>query len=160
MTELLEVMGIQRQSFYNTFGNKEAILFEAIDLYSIRVHRMLREAVQDTDTPFEKIDRIFNLWEQTPATGCFIGNCVAEFGATHDKVAAAMESQLKSIRAIFAEFFQEAIEAGDLPADRDPLVMAGTMVACGQGMALLGKTTLGRDQMHATAEIMKRSLKQ
>ncbi|MDZ8119507.1 TetR/AcrR family transcriptional regulator [Pontiella agarivorans] len=160
LAELLEHMGIQRQSFYNTFGNKEKLLFEAIDLYSTRLHTMLREAVAGAETPFEKIDRIFDFWQRTTECGCFIGNCVAEFGATHERVAKEMDSQLSSLRAILKDIFQEAVDGGDLPADRDTDVLATTMVTYGQGLALMGKTALGREQMRGVIEIMKRSLKQ
>ncbi|OKH17284.1 TetR/AcrR family transcriptional regulator [[Limnothrix rosea] IAM M-220] len=34
LTELLECMGIKRQSLYNTFGNKHGLFLEAIAHYS------------------------------------------------------------------------------------------------------------------------------
>lgn len=74
LTELLKHMGIQRQSFYNTFGNKEEILFEAIDLYGTNVRSMLRESIAKGETPFEKIDAVFGFWSQENPFGCFIGN--------------------------------------------------------------------------------------
>ena len=164
MTQLLEHMGIPRQSFYNTFGSKEEILFEAIQLYSDGIRQMLRDELEGAQTPFEKIDRIFALWEQMQTqqdgTGCFLGNCVAEFGKTHDKVAEMMADKLKSIHVIFAGIFQEAIDRGDLPADRSADIMASTLITYSQGLALISKTTADPAQMHGTMDIMKRSLKQ
>jgi len=159
MTQLLEYMGIPRQSFYNTFGSKEEILFEAIDLYSIRLHLMLRKAVQDAKNPLEKIDCIFEMWKGTGTNGCFIGNCVAEFGIMHDQVTEKMASKLKSLRAIFGDIFQEAIDCGELPVDRDVRVLANTMLTYGQGLALIHKSGTDKDLISETAEIMKQSLK-
>jgi AcrR family transcriptional regulator len=164
MTQLLEHMDIPRQSFYNTFGSKEEILFEAIQLYSDSIRQMLREVLEGAETPFEKIDRIFALWEQMGSqnngTGCFLGNCVAEFGTTHDKVAEMMADKLQAVHGVFAKIFQEAIEGGDLPADRNAEIMASTMMTYSQGLALMSKTTTDRSQMQGTMDIMKRSLKQ
>jgi TetR/AcrR family transcriptional regulator, transcriptional repressor for nem operon len=160
MTDLLEHMGIQRQSFYNTFGSKEEILFEAIDLYGANLHSMLREAIKQGETPFEKIDCVFEFWSQESQIGCFIGNCVAEFGVTRDRVAETMDRQLMAIRGIFVPLFEEAIRRGDLPADRDPVIAARTMLTYGQGLALMGKTTIDRSELLGMVEIMKRSLKQ
>ena len=164
ITQLLAYMGIPRQSFYNTFGSKEEILFEAIQLYSAGVRQMLRDALQGAETPFDKIDRIFALWErmgsQEGGSGCFLGNCVAEFGTTHDKVAEMMANKLRAIHGVFAGIFQEAIDRGDLPAERDAEIMATTMMTYSQGLALISKTATNREQTRGAMDIMKRSLKQ
>lgn len=160
MTQLLEYMGIPRQSFYNTFGSKEEILFEAIDLYSIRLHLALRENLMGAQTPFEKIDHLFTFWETAEEKGCFIGNCVAEFGTTHEKVAEMIASKLKSLRAIFSDIFQEAIDRGDLPADRNAQVMGNTILTYSHGLALINKSETDPEQVRGTVEIMKQSLKQ
>jgi len=160
LTELLKHMGIQRQSFYNTFGSKEEILFEAIDLYGAKLHSTLNETIAKKKTPFEQIDCIFELWSQDSQIGCFIGNNVAEFGVTHDRIAKAMEKQLTAIRSIFVPLFEEAIERGDLPADRNPIVAARAMLTYGQGLALMRKTTIDRKELIGVIEIMKSSLKQ
>lgn len=160
ITKLIEYMGIPRQSFYNTFGSKEQILFESIEFYGIYLRKMLREVLEGARTPFEKIDRLFAFWEQMDANGCFIGNCVAEFGITHDKVAEMMAKQLQSIHGIFSDIFQDAIDRGDLPADRSAQIMANTMITCSQGLALMNKTTTDKAQIHSTVETMKRSMKQ
>ena len=160
MTELLEYMGIPRQSFYNTFGSKEKVLFESIEFYGVYLRQTLREVLDGAQTPFEKIDRLFAFWEQMDANGCFIGNCVAEFGTTHDKVAKMMAKQLQSIHGIFNDIFQDAIDRGDLPADRSAQMMANTMITYSQGLALINKTTTDKGQIRGIIETMKRSLKQ
>ncbi len=160
ITKLIEYMGIPRQSFYNTFGSKEKILFESIDLYSANLRQTLRDVSGGAQTPFEKIDRLFAFWEQGDNNGCFIGNCVAEFGTADDKVAEVMASKLQSIRGIFIEIFQEAIDRGDLPADRNAQIMASTMITYSQGLALINKTSTDKAQVRGTVETMKQSLKQ
>lgn len=160
ITKLIEYMGIPRQSFYNTFGSKEQILFESIEFYGIYLRKTLREVIEGAQTPFEKIDRLFAFWEQMDTKGCFIGNCVAEFGTTHDKVAEMMAKQLQSVHGIFNDIFQDAIDRGDLPADRSAQIMASTMITCSQGLALINKTTTDKAQIRGIIETMKRSLKQ
>ncbi len=160
ITELLKYMSIPRQSFYNTFGSKEEVLFESIELYGVTVRQLLREVLEGARTPFEKIDRLFENWNNIDTNGCFIGNCVAEFGTTHDRVAEMMAKQLQSLHGIFSEIFQEAIDRGDLPADRSAQIMASTMITYSQGLALMSKTGKDKDHIHGIIEIMKRSLRQ
>ncbi len=159
ITALLEHMGIPRQSMYNTFGTKEEILLQSVDLYSAELHLMLREAIKDATTPFEKVDRLFDFWSGTNPSGCFIGNCVAEFGQTHDRVAEVMAGKLDSLRSFFRDIFQEAIERGDLPAERNADDLAFAMLTFSQGLALMHKTMTNDSQWHGTIETMKRSLK-
>ena len=164
MTDLLEHMGIQRQSFYNTFGSKEEVLLESIQMYATRMRQMFCEALEGSKTPFEKLDRIFAFWErmgeENKGAGCFLGNCSAEFGQSNEKVKGIMEKNLQALRNTFKEIFQEAIARGDLPAERDAGIMAGTLFTYSQGLALVSKSTANPDFLKGTMEIMKRSLKQ
>jgi len=69
LTELLEYMGISRQSFYNTVGSKENVLFESFDLNSAGLHQKLCEVQEGAQTPFEKIDRLFAMWQHMGTSG-------------------------------------------------------------------------------------------
>lgn len=164
MTDLLDHMGIQRQSFYNTFGSKEEVLIESIQMYATRMHQLFGAALEGAKTPFEKLDRIFSFWErmgqENKGAGCFLGNCSAEFGQSNEKVKDIMDKNLRALRNSFEEIFQEAIDRGDLPADRDAAVMAGTLFTYSQGLSLVRKSTANPDFLKGTMEIMKQSLKQ
>ena len=164
MTGLLEHMGIQRQSFYNTFGSKEEVLLESIQMYSNGMHKKFSEILEDAKTPFEKLDRIFAFWESMSGekgeAGCFLGNCSAEFGQSNEKVKEIMEKNLQSLRDSFKDIFQEAIDRGDLPAERNAEIMAGTLFTYSQGLALVSKSTENPHFLKGTMEIMKQSLKQ
>jgi len=160
ITNLLEHMGIPRQSLYNTFGSKEEVLLESLDLYVTNLHQIMRDLFEGSPTPFEKIDLLFSMWEeQIKSNGCFLGNCVAEFGLTHDKVARKMTSRLQSVLRAYRDIFQEAIDRGDLPTDRSAQTMATTLMTYAQGLALIKKTTTDSNQIHGTIETMKQSLK-
>jgi TetR/AcrR family transcriptional repressor of nem operon len=164
MTGLLEHMGIQRQSFYNTFGSKEDVLLESIQMYADAVRQRFREALDGAATPFEKLDRIFSMWEQMDGDdkpcGCFLGNCTAEFGQSNEKVKAIMDKNLAGLRATFTEIFQEAIYRGDLPPEREADKMATTLFTYSQGLALASKSGTSKEHLKTTMQIMKQSLKQ
>ena len=71
-----------------------------------------------------------------------------------------MAKQLKSYRSILRAVFQEAIERGDLPEERDPQVLATTMLTYAQGLILMNQSGIEREMIDGAAEVMKRSLKQ
>lgn len=160
MVELLEYMGIPRQSFYNTFGNKEEILFEALEMYGSYLKQVFDKICEESATPFEKIDKILEMWEQSDSRGCFFGNCVANFGTTHNRVSEIMRMQLELITHRLAEIFQEAIDRGDISADSDPMKLATTMLTYGHGLVLMNKTILDKKHLSGTVEILKKALKE
>ena len=98
--------------------------------------------------------------EENKGSGCFLGNCSAEFGQSNEKVKGIMEKNLQALRNTFKDIFQEAIDRGDLPAERDAAIMAGTLFTYSQGLAIVGKSTANPDFLKGTMEIMKQSLKQ
>ena len=126
--------------------------------------QLFNEALAGAKNPFEKLDRIFAFWErmgqENKGAGCFFGNCSAEFGQSNEKVKAIMEKNLQALRNTFKDIFQEAIDQGDLPAERDAAIMAGTLFTYAQGLALVSKGTANPDFLKGTMEIMKQSLKQ
>ncbi len=151
MTELLEHMGIQRQSFYNTFQSKSAVFQEAVGLYG---HGMLERVTAELDTrgnPVDNIRRVFRMMEQTAREsgfcGCLVGNAIAEFGHTDKTMAAFLKEYVGQVEDVFYRAFKRAVDGGYLPPEKDPRALARTFVALSQGLALLSKLELGAAAM-------------
>jgi len=160
ISELIDHMGIPRQSFYNTFGNKEEVFFESINLYGDILLKILQETVKGSRTPFKKIDRLFDMWAQIDSTrGCLLGNCMAEFGSSHAGVSEIMTKRFNVLRDFFGDIFQDAIDRGDLPDNRNPQIMAETIITYSQGLALMAKTNPSKELIQGTIGIMKASLR-
>ena len=162
MTELLNHLGIQRQSFYNSFESKGHVFQEAIEFYSSGMLDRLQGALRSGKTPIESIKNVFKFWESLGESGdcrgCLLGNAVAEFGATDEKITKMVQKNLRAVENAFHKVFKQAIDEGFLPKDRDPRVQARTMLTCGQGLALMSKTGMSIRALKEVMKNMERSL--
>ena len=143
MSELLDHMGIQRQSFYNTFGSKENIFLEAVTLYTRNITTEVAAVLNRPGNPMENVRQVLNLLQDeiagAEANGCMLGNSIAEFGLKHPQISALLKKNIDRMMEAFTRAFTQAIEQGLLPATKDPSAMAMSLIAMIQGTALLSK---------------------
>ena len=58
MTELLNGIGIPRQSFYNTFGSKEDVFLEAFQLYCSRMRSNFTGILASASSPLDGLHKL------------------------------------------------------------------------------------------------------
>jgi TetR/AcrR family transcriptional repressor of nem operon len=153
MSELLDHMGIQRQSFYNTFGSKENIFLEAVTLYIRNLARETAAVLDRPGNPIENVRQVLNILQDEVAgadgNGCMLGNSIAEFGLNHPQISALLKKHIGRMMEAFTRAFTQAIEQGLIPATKDPSAMAKSLVAMIQGMALLSKLGYADEMLSA-----------
>src|SRR5262245_11304559 len=97
---LLDRMGIQKGSFYATFGSKHKILMESLELYILdRFNSFNKLALQYP--ALEALERHFHavLEEcrcEQPSRGCFLVNAAIELAPTDAEVAAVVQRTMKA----------------------------------------------------------------
>ncbi len=157
MTELLEHMGIQRQSFYNTFGSKENAFLEAIRLYSLATYTKITAILSQDQPPLENLRELFDMWAELAETkegcGCLMANSIAEFGLSQESVSALLKEQVDQLYLAFHSAFTTAKQRGYLSAEKDPKALAMCYVSMSQGMALLSKMGYGREMLDDALQV-------
>lgn len=163
MTELLDHMGIQRQSFYNTFGSKEEIFLEAVKLYSQLMLNRIAAILDQDRHPYENLEELFKMWEDMSRTkegcGCMMSNTLAEFGSFHTTVSRVMAEQVSRLHEIYLSAFSKAAEQGYLSVNLDIKALATTFLALTEGMALLSKLGYGREMLDDVLSLYKGLMK-
>lgn len=156
MTELLEHMGIQRQSFYNTFGSKEEVFIEVVKLYSTVVLSRVKSILGQERPPLENMKELFAMWQEMSEAkegcGCMMGNSIAEFGLSQEAVGTLLKEQVEGLYETFYQAFSKARDNGYLAENKDPKALATTFVTISQGMALLSKVGFSKGTLQ---DIMK-----
>jgi AcrR family transcriptional regulator len=151
MSELLAHMGIQRQSFYNTFGSKEKIFLEAVVLYTRTMTQKVSAIFDQPGNPLDNVRQVLTMMKEmvegADACGCMLGNSIAEFGLNHPEISALLKEKIRYLERAFRGAFASAIEQGLLPDSKDPAAMAQSLVAMAQGMALLSKVGTADEMM-------------
>lgn len=156
MTDLLERMGIQRQSFYNTFGSKEKIFIEAVTLYTRTRSGQIAALLAAPGNPLDNVRQVFRMWqemsERKDGCGCMLGNSIAEFGLNHPDISNLLKDEITRLENAFHGAFARAAAEGYLPEGKDPKALARSLVVMSQGMALLSKLGYGNEMI---SDVMK-----
>ncbi len=159
MAELLAHLGIQRQSFYNTFGSKEKVYLEAVTLYARNVTEEIIAVLDQPGNPLDNVRQVLDmLREMVPgadAKGCLLGNAMAEFGTHNPKVSTLLKEKVERLEKTYTRTFGKAIEMGLLPETKDPSAMAQTLIAMTQGMALLSRLGYAEEMVLGVVNVVE-----
>lgn len=143
VAQLCDSMGVGRQSLYNTFGDKEALFSEALARYRATRLRPLVDTLEKTSSGLQAVLSILDAWEEAGATdahkGCLMANSIAEFGMREPRLSAQLGRMLGEMEEAFVGALERARAAGEIPADRDPHMLARLLTTVGQGLATVGK---------------------
>ncbi|NNE44970.1 MAG: TetR/AcrR family transcriptional regulator [Gemmatimonadetes bacterium] len=144
LPDLTRVMGIGRQSLYNTFGDKKALFRDALLLYMEERAATAREILDRPGSPLGNLrDMILTFRERSRAQGhcgCFLGNSVAEFGAADPEIKEILDRYVNLLRGGIRRTLQAAQDAGEIAPDLDPEKLAAVLLTLFQGAALISKT--------------------
>ncbi len=142
VTELLDTMGIGRQSMYDTFGNKRDLFVESLNLYVSRQVGQMRAILRAPGSGLANLQQLIGLWERMGREqdcGCLVGNTVAELGPHDAEIGSCVGRALESLRGDFVATVQRAQAKGEIAGHLDPEDMGNLMIVAAQGAALLSK---------------------
>src|SRR3989454_12499362 len=135
---LVDRMGIQRGSLYDTFGDKRALFFAAIDRYDRVVTAKLLAALDEPASGRDAIRRFFRAkvelaLEPRRPRGCLVTNSAAELASRDRGAATRVGAVLGKIEAAFHRAVGRARKAGEVERARDPRALARVLTNSAQG---------------------------
>lgn len=148
MKDLLQQMGIGRQSLYDTFGDKHRLFLEAIKHYNLRSTQGMVDQLSATGSPLENIRRTLrgcaSHLSDGNCRGCLLTNTLVELAPHDDEVAAAAGSALTRIETAFRKALERAVDQGELPPDANVRALARYFTSTLQGLVVMGKASASR----------------
>lgn len=129
MQDLVNVTGLNRSSFYNSFGDKFTLFLEALKHYQSRQRDYLQELSNTAKTPKEAIQSLFEgisqeLASEQETKGCFISNCISELGNQDAQVHRFLVENKDQMVNTFKILIQEAQQQGEIDASKDAKTLA------------------------------------
>jgi TetR/AcrR family transcriptional regulator, transcriptional repressor for nem operon len=148
LTELLDEMGIARQSLYDTFGNKRQLFIETIEHYrSTRLAGALA-LLEREGSPTQNVKDLVRFFERLAldkrARGCLVANSLVELGPHDPEISELLARTLRLLEKSIVRALREARRLGEFPATRSPRAIARALINALVGMAVTGKLALGR----------------
>ncbi len=142
---LVDRMGIQRGSLYDTFGDKRTLFFAAIDRYDRVVTGKLLAALDEPASGKDAIRRFFRLKvdlavEPGRPRGCLVTNSAAELASRDRGTATKVGAVLTKIEASFNRAVVRAQKAGEIDPTRNARALARFLTSSAQGLSVMAKT--------------------
>ena len=147
--DLVKYMGINRQSIYDTFGDKHTLFLQALDRYR---EIQSRKVFAVLERPGSVKKNLRQLFEEVVARavsaegrrGCFVGNSMSELSGRCKATANRTCNSVASAEKIFRRALERGRERGELPRVRDTRAVARFLYSNLQGLLLLAKATRDR----------------
>jgi len=147
--DLINAMGISPSTFYNSFGNKEAVYKEATDFYLTESSEWFLAALAnapDAKTAF------IQLIEATAAqftrddlpAGCMISLAGTHLSPAYVSVRSMMSAHRATSESALVARLREGMEAGDVPQGTDIEALGAFFSALFRGMAVQARDGASR----------------
>lgn len=158
MQDLVDVTGLNRSSFYNTFGDKFSLFEESIKHYQQRQNKMLKESISEAKSPKEAIISLFRGISQDIRSGnqkgCMLTSCASEM--SHDpKIKDFLVENKDRVVEVFAALIQGAQELGEISQRKEPHTLALYLFSSLQGLRV---TSMIESNLEAVTEEILNSL--
>jgi AcrR family transcriptional regulator len=141
-SDLLEAMGIGRQSMYDTFGDKQSLFLEALRRYCEASTAELLRGLKG-DSPLGAIDNMLQTFAGRPkrdnAKGCMGVNAICEFGVADAAINAVRDHNGAQINQAVEATLRAAAAAGEIPSGTDIGQAAAFVSATLSGMKVSAK---------------------
>ena len=142
VADLVETLGINRFSLYNTYGDKQALYYLALDHYlqniSFPSMHPLIEADADLDTLKEFFMRFAGIQKEQTG-GCFMQNALIEHAAEDETVFRHVQALFELLLTSFTRALNNAQAKKQINADINSEDLAALLLTQVQGIRILGK---------------------
>lgn len=141
--ELVDCMGINRGSLYDTFGDKHSLFLEALDQYSSNSQLRLESFRKDGDAR-EILTKFLYLFMQKQVSdperrGCFMTNSAVERSSRDDECAERIRLFFEEMEVGLTDLIARGQKTGTFKSTRDAESLASFFIGVMQGIRVVGK---------------------
>lgn len=156
--DLVDTMGINRGSLYDTFGDKHRLFLEALDRYEETFHTRILAELDDLRRPRRAIERVFDAVIRECACesgrrGCFLTNSAIELSGHDRDTADRVQANFERMETAFERALAVARDTGDVGCRHEPRALARFLTSSLQGLRVMSKAGASRSVLHDIAKV-------
>jgi TetR/AcrR family transcriptional repressor of nem operon len=132
MQDLVETMGLNRGSIYDTYGDKHTLFLQCLRSYADTTFEDYQRTVEEAKSPIKAVEKIIKRAAlRTIAEGrtCMGVKSAFELASVDEEVHAILKENTTNIVTVLKELLKKAQKAGEVSAKRDPAVLANFIVS-------------------------------
>jgi TetR/AcrR family transcriptional regulator, transcriptional repressor for nem operon len=156
--DLVKHMGINRQSLYDTFGDKHALYLQTLDRYRQVEGRRLIELLERPGSVKRNLRQLFaevveKALGDRERRGCFMGNATSELAGRCKETASRTCSNMTATEEAFYRALLRAAKEGEIRGVRDPRAAARFLYCVLQGLVLMAKARQDRKVLNDVVKV-------
>ena len=156
--DLVKHMGINRQSLYDTFGDKHTLYLLALDRYREAEGRKMFELLEQPGPVKKSLRQLFEGTVEKALCdeerrGCFMGNATSELAGRCKETAARTRSNMASMEEALYRALRRGKKEGELKGVRDPRAVSRFLYSSLQGLVLMAKATQDRKTLDDVVKV-------
>lgn len=146
--DLVDNLGVNRQSLYDTFGGKDALYLAVLARYRELQALPMRRSLE-RDGPVGEVLREFfraliDAQMKNGGKGCLMANTVTELAGQDETIFRLCQASVREQETAFVGLLARAQAAGEIDAGRPVLPIARFLVSTINGLAVTAKATRDR----------------
>lgn len=155
--DLVEHLGINKQSLYDTFGDKQTLYSAALKNYRAEHEMQLSEMNfegSSVKATFRKLfeKAISNTCEDPQKKGCFLNNATVELASQNKEIGAICTDWMKSFETKFGKLIKQGQNTGEIRKELDAESTVAYFYVVLSGLAAVGKINEDRKKLEKVIE--------
>lgn len=156
--DLVNHLGINRASLYDTYGGKKELFDKAFQLYRTKNTNAIRQFLKsqsDVKTGFRSLFEmaIAQSVADPSSKGCFVVNTTTELVPGDVELQEVLIENKATFETLFHHYLLEGEERGEIPAGKDLRAIAGLLFTLYNGLQVVAKIQPDRKQLMASVEV-------
>lgn len=162
-SDLVEELGVSRQSLYDTYGDKHALYHQALKRYLQRGLEQMRRVLEDDSEPVREefaalFEGMINGQCAKNSPGCLMVNSMVELSPHDADVRALAQEHARTLEGLFASRLSAAQRKGEIAKSKDPVALARYLYHVVLGIAVASRALGDKDGLRQTAQLALQSL--
>jgi TetR/AcrR family transcriptional repressor of nem operon len=144
LPELLEAMELSKSSLYETFGDKEKLFEEAIDLYAKEIAYPKVEKLLNANSVKAGFQAFFDeqircCTDRKYPGGCFMANTATSLDSVPPALAKKIRKSVEQSHAFFLSQIQKGQTAGEIARGKDASALASAVIGTSMGITVMAR---------------------
>lgn len=155
--DLVDHLGVNRGSLYDTFGGKQELYDRAFSIYVGNSSRFITEFLNGHDSVKEGIRKLFETsidssTSDPESKGCFIVNATTELSHLDEGMKSRLGGNKDRFEKIFFNYLKKGVATGEIDTEKDIEAIAALLFTLYNGIMVIAKVSNERDKLMQTID--------
>lgn len=157
MQDLVNYLGINRASIYDTYGGKKELFDSAFAHYRAVNRKQLKTFLESQESVKEGFRKLFengisDAVCDTERKGCFVINVTTELVPNDEEMLLVVQENKAFMTITFEEFIQSGIDSGEISVEKNSKNLASLLHTFYNGIKVVSKTDVDEEELLASVD--------